>query len=72
MSLESSDPVSVLDAHQGGSLSTGLKTVSVPPQVFGRYRYQVGNFMVARLPADLPAGRYGGANLLVSTFANTP
>ena len=72
ISLESSDPVSAMDANQGGSLATGVKTVSVPLQTFGRYRYQVGNFWVTRLPPDAPAGRYGGANLLVSTFANTP
>jgi len=67
-----SDQVVAHDSRFGGSLHSGVKTVSVAPGRRGGYRYVVGNFVVPRLPATQLAGTYGGAGLLTTTFANTP
>lgn len=71
-SVDSSDVVAVQDSRCSGSLSSGTKTISVEGQHRGSYRYQIGNFCVPHLPAQLPAGSYGGGGLLVTTFSNTP
>ncbi|MBS2034863.1 hypothetical protein JST97_07740 [bacterium] len=70
--LAGSDPVETQDSHLSGDLSMGAKTVSVAADHRGGYRYQIGNFFVPTLGAQMPAGRYGGEGLLVTTFSNTP
>lgn len=71
-SLGASDEVPAQDGRLSGSLNSGAKTVSVERDHRGSYRYEIGNFFVPNLPAQLPPGRYGGGGLLVTTFSNTP
>jgi len=61
-----------VDSNVSGTLATGAKTVSAPTTALGSWTYRLGSFISSSIPANQRPGTYGGANLLTTTFTNTP
>jgi len=69
--LSTGDTVTEEVTPISGTFTAGAKVISAAATTSGSYNYTIGSFE-CDMAANQDPGTYGGADLLTTTFANTP